>query len=169
MTKSKPLTPEEAEPLRARFFDNIAKPLGQNECWEWTGTRTKLGYGVIALRGKKIRAHRASVALSGRSIDAGQIVCHRCDNPPCVNPRHLFAGTYRDNSSDCVRKGRTHKWNGRRSGSLNPRAKLTESDVQKIRSIGNSQPHGVTAKRFGVSRSLVCEIVNGNCWKGDAP
>jgi hypothetical protein len=81
-----------------------------NGCWEWLKARDKNGYGWFHIMrdGKKshMPAHRFSITVSGRSIITGQIVMHSCDNPPCVNPGHLFVGTQRDNVLDSIRKGR---------------------------------------------------------------
>lgn len=80
---------------------------GPAECWPWTGTRNDLGYGILRVTGKNVRAHRFAYELaSGRPIPVGLEVCHRCDNPPCCNPAHLFLGTQGDNVRDAASKGR---------------------------------------------------------------
>ena len=84
-----------------------------NGCIEWQGFRTEDGYGRRRFRGFKCLVHREVYALTHHiTIPFGLIVCHTCDNPPCINPAHLFLGTHKDNVQDCVKKGR-HK------GSLN--------------------------------------------------
>jgi hypothetical protein len=92
--------------LKPRFEANIRKT---ESCWLWTGMLTDGGYGVISDHQKKTRAHRASYALYVGPIPEGMHVLHRCDNPPCVNPKHLFLGTHIDNMRDMESKGRA-KW-----------------------------------------------------------
>lgn len=76
-------------------------------CWEWRGAKKTGGYGVINVGGRARRVHRIVAAAVGMEVDGAE-VCHRCDNPPCCNPAHLFTGSHRDNMTDMARKGR-HK------------------------------------------------------------
>lgn len=138
---------------------------GPDDCWNWTGGSSR-GYGKFQVRGTHIYAHRFSMELhSGKKVPRGKLVLHRCDNGLCVNPKHLFLGTHRENSADMVRKGRSYK----PKGSLNNNAKLDEDKVRyirSIRSIRNSRRNrGIVAKRFGVSRWLVCLVAAGRSWK----
>jgi hypothetical protein len=85
-----------------RFWDKVEKT---NTCWNWTGAK-RSGYGVIKINHKLISTHRFSYELHNGSIPNGLLVCHSCDNSLCVNPEHLFIGTYSDNMKDCRDKGR---------------------------------------------------------------
>lgn len=97
--------------IHPRKFTSLADAIAgkhsvrQNGCWEWTrGTRN--GYGVVSFQGSNVPAHRASWIAKNGAIPSGLVVCHRCDNPPCVNPDHLFLGTSTDNNRDMLAKGR---------------------------------------------------------------
>jgi hypothetical protein len=82
---------------------------GPDECWLWLGGKTSGGYGQFTMNGKRRSAHVASWVLShGEPFPEGKIGCHSCDNPPCVNPAHVWPGTMRENALDAVAKGRLH-------------------------------------------------------------
>jgi hypothetical protein len=85
-------------------------------CWDWQGAIDRDGYGIFSYAGKTYRAPRIAMEIAGRPLSAGEMACHRCDNPGCVRPDHLFAGTNQDNMKDMVRKGR----NPDRFGDKNP-------------------------------------------------
>jgi hypothetical protein len=94
-------------PLEERFWRYVTRG-DPDACWPWTGTHIKQGYGQISAgQGKRmILAHRLSYEMHVGPVAAGLSVLHRCDNPPCVNPAHLFLGTKRDNTLDALAKGR---------------------------------------------------------------
>lgn len=130
-------------------------------CWIWTRYKDQRGYGITSLNGKLMKAHRLFYENLVSEIPPGAVVCHRCDNPSCVNPNHLFVGTQRDNILDCIRKGRARRRDQR--GTKNHQAKLTESQVLEIR-YSESGPQGQIAKRYGVTQTIISDIRRGVAW-----
>jgi hypothetical protein len=127
-------------------------------CWNWTGAKFRNGYGAIQVNGFCKKAHRVSYSTFVGEIPDGFYVCHSCDNPPCVNPSHLFVGTAKDNAIDMQAKGRKAITTGR--------AKLTNEGVLLIRAqfgLGKKQ-HDV-AKEFGISQATVSLIWKRKIWK----
>lgn len=133
-------------------------------CWEFTGSKTA-GYGSLKLPeiygNFKILAHRlAWVAFKGENIPKGLFVCHRCDNPPCFNPDHLFLGTQEDNLNDCSAKGRTM------TGSLNGNSKYTEEQMDTVLDLLRRGYRGTAiSEATGISRTHVSRIKRGYTWK----
>lgn len=144
----------------------LKKNIKQNPetfCWEWQGSLNQDGYGRMRINKKKVMCHRVSYELFVGPIPSGKIICHRCDNPRCVNPTHLFVGTDMDNARDSIQKGR------KRVGEKEPKAKLTDEAVRFIRKNGKPK-HPIyswvgLAKKFGVSASTVRAAATGRQWK----
>ena len=93
-----------------RFWSHVDKR-GPDDCWEWKDGATPQGYGLAMIGGHRTTAPRVSWILANGEIPDGLLVCHNCpdgDNPLCVNPAHLFLGTYKDNTQDMIQKGRDH-------------------------------------------------------------
>jgi hypothetical protein len=134
------------------------------ECWEWKSSLDSRGYGRVWFDGKMQLAHRVVYRLVIGPIPEGEgyhgtCVCHKCDNPRCVNPAHLFLGSNADNMHDKKAKGRALK------GESIGNSKLTADQVREIRRL---RAEGLTqqaiANRFGVDRPQVSKIVNGKQW-----
>lgn len=131
----------------------------RNNCWVWLGWKNKKGYGRINILGKHYMAHRASYLLFKGKIPEGMFVCHKCDNPSCVNPEHLFLGTNSDNMQDMLRKGREYYPNGEDHYNH----KLTKEDIFNIRLDQRSQES--IAKDYDVHRVTIGKIKRQLIWK----
>ena len=125
---------------------------------EWARGRQASGYGYLWYQGVKWLAHRLSWKLAYGEIPEGMIVCHKCDNRVCINPEHLFVGTYSDNANDMVAKGRDPD----RRGEKGPRVKLSEA--QAIEIMASAEPVKLLASRYGVSRGTISQIKSGARW-----
>lgn len=139
--------------------------IGRSGCWIWAGAGKGNGYGNFRLADRTLPAHRASFILFCGEDCEGLDVCHRCDNPACVNPDHLFLGTRLANMQDCKKKGRTAKGAalGDRRGSSGPAAKLTWDQVRDIRA--SNDPAKVIGARYGVTNDNINRIRRNDTWK----
>jgi hypothetical protein len=151
--------------LADRFWSHVDKngpvhPVLGTRCWLWTGSRNHNGYGRFRMRVDGVRmlalSHRVSWLLTYGRWPNPQ-ACHRCDNPPCIRPAHLFEGAMQANQLDARSKGRMPL------GEDRPGAKLTEDQVREIRSSSGTQT--AKAKKYGVSRWLVGLVERGQIWK----
>jgi hypothetical protein len=149
-------------PEKERFWSKVDK---SGECWVWTSATNARGYGAFASATGTL-AHRYSYEIAhGVGSAAGRLVCHSCDNPPCVNPAHLFLGTHQENFDDMATKGRAAPTPGLR-GSHHPQARLSESDVLSIRArIDMGDSTRTVAGEFGVSQSTVHLIAIRRTWR----
>lgn len=139
-------------------------------CWEWRGGRLKDGYGRVAIGGGKVAVvSRVAFELWVRPLQPGEVACHQCDNPPCMNPEHLFAGTKADNSRDMALKGRGR--GSRTWGEAKYNHKLSNSDIREILGLLESGRFtGVEiARRYGVTPALISMIKTGKRRTGDLP
>ena len=156
--------------MTAETFWNHVAVGAPDECWEWTGARSN-GYGSLRWGGRTTLAHRVAKTLSSGPIPAGMVVCHRCDNPPCVNPGHLFVGTYSDNSSDMVAKGRNVFTV--RYGVETYNAKLTDEIVaEAVAAVRAGESRRSVSRRLGINKGCLSRMVRGLAWShvtGEVP
>lgn len=145
--------------LRERFDNGYTKK--SNGCWDWNGSKDNYGYGFFSVGKKMRRVHRVSWNLYNGEILNGLYVLHKCDNPSCVNPDHLFLGTQQDNMRDRAVKGRNPDTRGCKNG----RAKLKEDDIIEIRKLLlNGETRTSIAVKFNVSTAAIRHIDIGKTW-----
>lgn len=171
---------------KSRFLSKVEF---SSYCWNWQGRKNKSGYGKLGNR----YAHRLSYELfNNNSIPEKMCICHKCDNPSCVNPDHLFLGTQKDNMRDMIKKGRQVKKDnsgeknpmfgkkhsettkqkqslvkkGQYSGSKHPRASIKECDVLKVKELRkNGLTANAIAEQMKISFHVVRNIIYGKSWK----
>lgn len=147
----------------AESFDEQHEIDSTTNCWLWKRNRLPRGYGLFRANGRNVYAHRHAWAIkNGRSVPRGLCVLHKCDNPPCVNPDHLFLGTQKENMADMKKKGRGR---GGASGERNGSAKLRTEDVIRIREAMLFGAKGTDlAKVYGVDSSIIYDIRDRVIW-----
>lgn len=161
---------EEKEEILQRFLVKVDKT---SDCWLWTGEISNKGYGRFRYKGSRVSAHRVSYTLFKGEI-RGLCVLHKCDNPRCVNPDHLFLGTHRDNLMDAIKKGR-HMVGDKNPCRIHPEiirrgenhnmAKLNNAEVEYIKKeLANGVNITTLSKKFNVSLTTICDIKNGRSW-----
>lgn len=170
----------------AAFHARVDSTAGPDKCWPWTRGHGPGGYGQTHHLGQPVRAHRLAYTLAVGPIPPGMHVLHRCDNPPCCNPAHLFIGTHLDNMRDKVEKGRQPTtfpvfpdenrsrglahWSNkhpelRSIGTRNGHAKLDSSKVDNMRrDRAAGESFRSIARRYGVSLSTAQAAINGDTW-----
>jgi hypothetical protein len=143
--------------LTERFWEKVVKTDG---CWVWIGCKNHSGYGQLRVRKDRAElAHRLSIELyHGTPLPAGVCVLHKCDNPACVRPDHLFLGDRPTNSRDMIFKGRSQK------GEAHSQSRLTDDAVREIRKLAGKVPTTALSKRFKVTRSCITAIVRRDAW-----
>lgn len=145
--------------LQERF--DIYTKRSENGCWAWLSYKDPFGYGRLNVGGKPVLASRISYLLHYGDIPDGLFVLHRCDNPSCVNPGHLFLGTQADNVADMETKGRSRKRS--LSGEQHHRSKVTNAIVRAIRRSPASDAD--MAAKYQISRATVHSIRHRKTWK----
>lgn len=150
-------------PLEDRFWEKVRRGNAES-CWSWTAYRHYKGYGVFSVNGRPEKAHRVAYEIAFGPIPKGMCVCHRCDNPPCQNPAHLFLGTTGDNTRDSVTKGR---FVSTKQGEGHAEHKLTNEIVLKARRLHKS---GMAMRALSrmfpiVTRCTLRAAILGKTWK----
>lgn len=147
------------ETLESKFWKRVQI---SESCWLWTGKKLAK-YGYLSVRDERsVKAHRFSYELHYGPIPDGLLVCHHCDNPPCVRPDHLFLGTQADNNRDKMIKGRHRAAHSETHHS----AKLTNTQVQEIRILSaNGSSRKSVAEIFNVTTGTISHIVTGRNWQ----
>jgi len=146
--------------LEQRLWPKVAIA-GPGECWEWQGVKLPSGHGQIKVGDVSTLPHRVAYALTNGSIPSDVDVCHRCDNPPCCNPAHLFSGDALANMRDCVSKGRMHR--GTRTGGH----VLTDDEVRAIRSTyaAGKLSQEKLGRLYGVDQNTIWKVVHRRTWR----
>lgn len=157
---------------RRNFLESFWKKVdvrGPDECWVWLAARYHDDYGLVGIRNQgrstTMRAHALSLILATGEDANGRFALHRCDNPPCCNPAHLYWGDQKRNIADMDQRGR-----GRRPvhrGATHPRAKLTDDNVRYIRGryATGAVSQQALADEFGVHQTIVSDIVRRVTWR----
>lgn len=144
-----------------RFWEKVSQK-SEDECWNWNAGTDGTERGAFSFHGKPERAYRVAWILTNGEIPDGMSVCHKCDNPRCCNPKHLFIGTQADNALDMWNKGRGASPRGERNG----RAKLTTENILEIRQLSaQGLSSRKIASRMDVSKTQINEVLKGNIWK----
>lgn len=141
-----------------RFWSRVAITADDNRCWEWQAGTTKFGYGEVAVNKVRFLAHRYAWFLT-HGVIPNLFILHSCDNPKCVNPKHLREGTDQDNSDDKVSRDRQPK------GEKHWHSKLTAEKVRTIKTLLNSKTNNELAEQFNVSFATIADIRTGRTWR----
>jgi len=148
----KSLCPKSEFDTIKKFWSKVNKNT-DNGCWEWSGCKDRKGYGEFRIFGDNYQAHRIAYMLANGGIPSNISVCHKCDNPKCCNPDHLFAGTNRDNMIDLLLKGKK------------PDTKLNPQSVKSIReAFKNGVSRAELRQKYNISATCLNSLLRGEKW-----
>lgn len=160
-----------------RFWNKVAITANSDKCWIWKHATDKRNYGSFRINNRTHTATRVAYLLHNKELPE-LMICHKCDNPLCCNPRHLFAATQKENIRDMIDKGRHSHGDSHRAlmkpkrGSQHGMAKLTEEQVAEIKKLYATKPSRRTgilqedlAKMFNVSRAAISSIIRNRKWR----
>lgn len=158
------------EQVSERYWTKVDRSAGPDACWPWNSSLTRRGYGLFSMRGPQgsqhYLAHRVAFLLEFGHMppESAPFLMHTCDNPRCVNPRHLRPGTHQDNMTDMASKGRKRGYGGG-TGVRNGRSRLTAKAVLELRMWRDQRGiQTMYARTFQVSVSTVSLAMNGRTW-----
>lgn len=144
--------------VKRRFWKYVKKSPG---CWEWTGAKSE-GYGAFGINYEMYRAHRVSYEIRFGKLVNDLVVCHKCDNPACVRPGHLFLGTHQDNILDCINKGRRDTPSGERHHF----STFSSDEVLLMRDLRHhGVPVPILSGFFDAPSSTIRKVLLGISWK----
>lgn len=153
------------KPKAVKFSWSRVERRNPQECWPWIGVVDRWGYGACQHEGRHVNASRAAFMVANGGVPQGLVVCHRCDNPRCCNPAHLFAATQAENLADCRAKGRArHQFNPE----THPRytAKLTDQQVRNARArFADGESQSSIARDFGVDSKTISMLVRERSYR----
>lgn len=154
--------------LTDKFWQRVEKRAA-DECWPWNGTRNRSGHGKIWNGERNVAAHRYAYALATGDKALDKIICHKCSVPYCVNPAHLYAGTYSQNTWDAIRAG-SFNYKGQGRGEAHSMAKLTEAQAVEIkhRLVAGGSVVAI-AREYGVTKGAISRIRRGKNWTHVGP
>lgn len=168
--------PEISEKHKLLFFTKVGEPTTFG-CTEWVACRNRQGYGEVTIEGRLYKAHRVSWRIHKGPVPQDMLVLHKCDNPPCVNPDHLFLGTHADNAIDCKIKGRSpdnsgekhYLWGKKHSNPATsdtvPSSKIKSKNIPDIiKRLANGETQASVAKSYEVRQSAIAAIASGRSY-----